>query len=241
MSLITQQTLLQAKSDRDDALHRISVGEDTPRVKQLLAGATKRIAKLEKQLADETAAATKQRADAATKAAESKRSDGRGSSRDYPRDRQERAPLPDDVDIVCVDCTNPFVFSGKDQVFFTKNGWTDPVRCTDCRDAKKNAKPSGKTLSCSDCGVEFFFTDAKSRVFEERGWTEPKRCKDCSTEHKSMAPITIHCGSCSTTFSFSVKAQKDFKLKGWVTPKTCRDCKAAGDKKSVAGSKAGSA
>lgn len=226
MSLITQQTLLQARSDRDDALHRLSVGDDTAHVRQLLNGATKRIAKLEKQLADENAAAAasaKQRADAAAKAADSKKSSRGGDGDRAPRG--ERPPLPKDMELSCVDCSCPFTFTGKDQLFFTKNSWNAPSRCTDCRDAKKSAKPSGMDLTCGDCENTFFFTDAKARVFEENGWEQPKRCSDCSKAHKSMAPLTIKCEGCPKNFGFSVKAQKDFKLKGWTAPKRCFDCR----------------
>ena len=226
MSLITQQTLLQARSDRDDALHRISVGDDTAHVRQLLNGATKRIAKLEKQLADETAAAAsaaKQRADVAAKAVDSKKASRGGGGDRAPRG--ERPALPKDLELSCGDCSSPFTFSGRDQLFFTKNGWTQPVRCSDCRDAKKSAKPTGTDLTCADCSNTFFFTDAKARVFEENGWEQPKRCSDCSKAHKSMKPVLINCEGCHVDFSFSVGAQKHFKTQGWTAPKRCSACR----------------
>ena len=230
MSLITKQLLLEARSDRDDVLRRISVGEDTTTIKHLLAGMTKKIAKLEQQLIDETTKFQAERSAASAKAENSRKPSGSNNrnSRDDRRpdrgDRVERAPLPEDMDMTCVDCTNAFSFTGKDQLFFTKNSWDAPSRCVDCREARKNVKPSGKEINCSECKIDFFFSDAKSRIFEERAWAEPKRCKDCSTQQKSMGPITIHCSGCKSDFTFSVSSQKNFKAKGWVNPKTCRAC-----------------
>lgn len=189
MSLATQQVILQARADRDDLLRRISVGEDTPKVRELLAGSNKRIARFEKQFEDERAALA---AKAATAAAASAKKDGpkksKGDARPRPAERTERAPLPEDIELSCCNCSSPFTFSGKDQVFFTKNDWAQPTRCTDCREAKKSAKPSGVRLTCSDCKVEFLFTDAKARIFEEKGWANPKRCRDCKAK-KSAAPV----------------------------------------------------
>lgn len=234
MSLINRQMLLAAQDDRDDCLHRLSVGEDTQKVRDLLAGATKRIAKLQKEIAQQEAKALADRKAAEEKAASAKPSHKTAGGGRAPREeRGDRPPLPEDVDLNCVDCGSGFPFTGKDQVFFAKQGWTYPSRCSDCREAKKNAKPSGTELTCGDCKVVFFFSDGKARVFEEKGWEQPKRCHDCSVAHKSMAPSLINCEGCSKDFSFSVKAQKDFKSKGWAAPKRCRDCRAKKDAASV--------
>ena len=39
--------------------------------------------------------------------------------------------------IVCKDCTTSFEFDEKEQDFFKKKGWSDPIRCRPCRKAKK--------------------------------------------------------------------------------------------------------
>ena len=242
MSLINRQMLIQAQSDRDDALHRLSVGEDSQKLRDLLAGATKRISKLEKEIAHEEAKALAEQKAAQEKAAAEKQNNSKGKKAaggggDRRGDKAERAPLPEDLELPCVDCGSAFPFTGKDQVFFQKQGWSQPSRCADCREAKKTAKPTGTDLTCCDCENTFFFTDAKARVFEEKGWEQPKRCPSCSVAHKSMAPLLINCSGCNVGFSFSVKAQKDFKAKGWVAPKICRDCRA---KKDAASTKSGS-
>jgi hypothetical protein len=178
MSLMTQQTLMMAKSDRDDALRRLSIGDDTQKVRDLLAGATKRIAKLEKQLVDEKAKAESDRK-AAQEQASAKDKGKKAAGSDRYQQRPERPALPEDFDLACVDCGGSFPFTGKDQVFFQKQGWAEPSRCSHCRTAKKSVKPSGKELTCGGCKVVFLFSDGKARVFEEKGWAEPKRCRDC--------------------------------------------------------------
>ena len=245
MSFINRQQLLQAKSDRDDCLHRLSVGEDSPKLRELLAGVTKRIAKLEKEIAQEEAKAIAERKAAQEKADNAKdkgkKAAGGGGYERNQKPKGDRPPLPEDQELPCVDCGSGFTFTGKDQVFFEKQGWSQPSRCSDCREAKKSAKPTGTDLTCGDCESTFFFSDAKARIFEEKGWEQPKRCHDCSVSHKSMAPLLIKCEGCPKDFSFSVKAQKDFKVKGWSAPKRCFDClRAKHEKKDAASVKSGS-
>lgn len=168
MSLATHQRILQLRSDRDDLLRRISVGEDTPRVKQLLFRTKSTIASLEKQyneeLANDKAKKTVQKPRAPTSEVKS------------------RDPLPSDMDLSCVDCASTFSFTGKDQVFYTKNNYKTPIRCTMCRDVKKNTKPEGNNIQCCGCKKDFFFSEAKAAIFEEKGWAAPKWCSPCKTE-----------------------------------------------------------
>jgi N-acetylglutamate synthase-like GNAT family acetyltransferase len=42
-----------------------------------------------------------------------------------------------DIDIQCIDCKQPFVFTLKEQQFFKEKGFTSPKRCRNCRIAKK--------------------------------------------------------------------------------------------------------
>ena len=241
MSLINRQMLVQAKSDRDDCLRRLSIGEDTPRLRELLSGVTKRIAKLEKDIAQEEAKAIADRKAALENAKDKgKKAAGGGYERNQ-KSKGDRPPLPEDQELPCVGCGSAFTFTGKDQVFFEKQGWSQPSRCSDCREAKKTAKPTGTDLTCADCESTFFFSDAKASIFEEKGWEQPKRCNDCSVNHKSMVPLVIKCEGCPKDFSFSVKAQKDFKGKGWSAPKRCFEClRAKHEKKDTASVKSAS-
>ena len=184
MSLINQQTLLQARSDRDDCMHRLSIGEDTPRVKELLTRANNRIARLEKQMEAERQDAKQREAAAAAKAsakhdAMKKRRNETQDSDAKPRDFP---PYPADMELSCCDCSGGFTFTGKNQLFFQKNNWKMPLRCDDCRDAKKNTKPSGTDIQCGGCKNTFFFSDAKARVFEEQGKVAPKWCSTCKAD-----------------------------------------------------------
>ena len=46
-----------------------------------------------------------------------------------------------DRNISCRDCNNEFVFSGGEQEFYASKGlMNDPVRCPDCRNARKSAR-----------------------------------------------------------------------------------------------------
>lgn len=45
-----------------------------------------------------------------------------------------------DKTIVCKDCGKDFVFTVGEQEFYEEKGFTnEPVRCKECRDAKKNS------------------------------------------------------------------------------------------------------
>lgn len=37
----------------------------------------------------------------------------------------------------CQDCFNRFVFTERQQKHFAENGWADPIRCPNCRAAKR--------------------------------------------------------------------------------------------------------
>lgn len=46
-----------------------------------------------------------------------------------------------DKNITCKDCGNEFVFTEGEQEFYKEKGFeNDPVRCPDCRRAKKSAR-----------------------------------------------------------------------------------------------------
>ena len=46
-----------------------------------------------------------------------------------------------DKTLVCKDCGNEFVFTEGEQAFYAEKGFeNDPVRCAECRKAKKAAR-----------------------------------------------------------------------------------------------------
>jgi len=48
-----------------------------------------------------------------------------------------------DQEIVCVDCSNPFVFTAAEQEFFAEKQFSAPKRCRPCRQAKKDKQGQG--------------------------------------------------------------------------------------------------
>lgn len=45
-----------------------------------------------------------------------------------------------DRTLTCRDCGNPFGFTEGEQEFYKKKGFNDPVRCPQCRQAKKQQR-----------------------------------------------------------------------------------------------------
>jgi len=52
--------------------------------------------------------------------------------------------MAEDKNLTCKDCGAEFVFAAGEQEFYAGKNFPDPVRCPDCRKAKKNAKINGK-------------------------------------------------------------------------------------------------
>ena len=46
----------------------------------------------------------------------------------------------EDRTLVCKDCGAEFVFTVGEQEFYKEKGFTEPFRCKECREARKNAK-----------------------------------------------------------------------------------------------------
>ncbi|MFL6335293.1 MAG: zinc-ribbon domain-containing protein [Pyrinomonadaceae bacterium] len=45
-----------------------------------------------------------------------------------------------DKELTCADCRGKFLWSAKDQEFFAEKGFSEPKRCKDCRQAKKEQR-----------------------------------------------------------------------------------------------------
>jgi CxxC-x17-CxxC domain-containing protein len=91
-----------------------------------------------------------------------------------------------DKQLTCVECGEPFIFSGEDQAYHSQRGFTnEPKRCPDCRDKRRSARgssggsmgmsQSGRDMypaTCAQCGKETMVP------FQPRG-DRPVYCSDC--------------------------------------------------------------
>lgn len=93
-------------------------------------------------------------------------------------------PMYEDKTLICKDCGNEFVFTEGEQEFYAEKGFqNEPVRCKDCRDAKKAARGGerGKRemheAVCSECG-------ATCQIPFEPKNDRPIYCSDCFESHR---------------------------------------------------------
>lgn len=49
-----------------------------------------------------------------------------------------------DKELTCKDCGNKFTFTAREQAFYAEKGFSEPLRCKTCRDARKAEKFSGR-------------------------------------------------------------------------------------------------
>ena len=48
-----------------------------------------------------------------------------------------RRQIVTDITVICKDCGTEFVFTAGEQEFYQQKGFSTPVRCKACRDARK--------------------------------------------------------------------------------------------------------
>lgn len=88
----------------------------------------------------------------------------------------------EDKTLVCKDCGNEFIFTAGEQEFMQKKGFkNEPLRCKECRIARKRAaKPPRELFDaiCANCGAE-------AKVpFEPRDG-RPIYCSECFSKMKA--------------------------------------------------------
>jgi len=49
----------------------------------------------------------------------------------------------EDKKLTCKDCKQEFIFTVREQEFFTEKGFSDPIRCLTCRRAKRQRRNFG--------------------------------------------------------------------------------------------------
>lgn len=82
----------------------------------------------------------------------------------------------EDKTLVCKDCGKEFVFTAGEQEFYAKKGFeNEPVRCKECRAAKKAAIKASRVMHdavCANCGA------ACQVPFEPKD-DRPVYCSEC--------------------------------------------------------------
>lgn len=90
----------------------------------------------------------------------------------------------EDKTLVCKDCGKEFIFSAGEQEFYAEKGFVnEPLRCKECRDARKaNVKAQREmfTATCANCGKE---ATVPFKPREDR----PVYCSECFAEMKNDA------------------------------------------------------
>ena len=128
----------------------------------------------------------------------------------------------------CKDCSGSFFFSDSEARYYQKWEMNEPLRCGECRVAKKAKMPQPLEIQCNDCGDLFIHSVAAQKHYEASGFDLPIRCVPCREQKKAgKVPQQISCQDCKSNFSFSVAKQLDFKKKGWAAPKRCSGCSKA--------------
>ncbi len=56
----------------------------------------------------------------------------------------------EDKTLVCKDCGQEFIFTVGEQEFYKEKGFSEPLRCKPCRDARKNAKGNNRRFDNFD-------------------------------------------------------------------------------------------
>lgn len=90
-----------------------------------------------------------------------------------------------DQTLTCRDCGNTFVWTASEQEFYAQKGFQNaPVRCPECRSAKKARMGESRggsrvsfEITCAECGRK------DSVPFQPRG-DKPVLCRDCFQKQK---------------------------------------------------------
>lgn len=86
-----------------------------------------------------------------------------------------------DKTLVCKECSKDFIFTEGEQEFFASKGLVnEPLRCKECRDAKKAKMKKERVFYdavCAECGKE-------AKVPFKPIQDKPVFCSDCYASHK---------------------------------------------------------
>ena len=95
--------------------------------------------------------------------------------------------LYQDRSIDCVECGNSFSFTADDQRYHAEKGYTDPKRCSSCRQSRRAQRNTGGfggssfrqmyPVVCAQCGAD---TEVPFQPREER----PVYCNECFSQQR---------------------------------------------------------
>ena len=87
----------------------------------------------------------------------------------------------EDRTLICKDCGNEFIFTAGEQEFYAAQGFeNEPLRCKECRIARKNAGRPPREMHvaiCASCGTE-------ARVPFQPREDRPVYCSECFAKMK---------------------------------------------------------
>lgn len=89
-----------------------------------------------------------------------------------------------DKNLKCQDCGKDFIWSGEDQEFYQTKGFQAPLRCSACRQARKQAPRQMYPATCSGCG-------AQCEVPFEPRTGRPVFCNTCYRQQREGQPTQV--------------------------------------------------
>jgi len=207
-------------------LTELPVAEITTSVRKDINNIKKQIYMMDAAMAASKAAAMEKSAhDAAAFAKKEKKAMAKASAaRGKGGLEQESYSIYADKTIQCGDCGAGFVFSGRSQEKFTERQWTEPTRCDECREYRKQFEH--RTLQCVECPEMFDFSVGAQIHFVALDLEDPVLCRPCRVaKRKVIPPEMITCKECDKEFKFAHGEQMFFKEHGWQEPRRCIPCR----------------
>ena len=207
-------------------LTELPVGEITTSVRKDINNIKKQIYMMDAAMAASKAAAMEKSAhDAATFAKKEKKAMAKAAAeRGKGSLEQESYSMYADKTIQCGDCGEGFTFSGRSQEKFAERQWTEPSRCDECREYRKQFEH--RTLQCVECPEMFDFSVGAQIHFVALDLEDPVLCRPCRVaKRKVIPPEMITCKECDKEFKFAHREQMFFKEHGWQEPRRCIPCR----------------
>jgi len=207
-------------------LNALPATEITPSNRKEIKNIKKQIFMMDAAIeAEKTAREEKIAHDAAAAAAKEKKAMAKASKGRGKGDlEKESFSLYSDKQIPCGDCGVDFLFSGRQQEKFTERQWTEPTRCDECREYRKQFEH--RTLQCVECPEMFDFSVGAQIHFVALDLEDPVLCRPCRVaKRKVIPPEMITCKECNKEFKFAHGEQMFFKEHGWQEPRRCIPCR----------------